>query len=218
MPPPQEFKNANPEFTITIMGSRNSKPSATSRDPYRDLGNRAAHYINEQYPDGLGHASIAAGVPNPKGKDPLVLYLRQNDEGKYAYDQAYYDKIDELLKDNGEGVWDKRPEGHRGSGNIDVRMKAERDGRRGEGQGEEPRGDGEGQERRGEERAPADLRGEGSEDEDAGERGQGRRLRGDFDKKGRRFKGKRNGERRGRALRSAVDVDKGRQAFIRRKK
>ncbi|KAJ4339486.1 hypothetical protein N0V87_003184 [Didymella glomerata] len=97
------------------MGSNNSKPSTTSRGPYR----QAAAGINARYPDGLGHTRIAAAIPGRKGKAPEIMYLRQNDEGKYAYDQEYYDQMEELAKKGGAGVWDKKPEGYRGIGNID---------------------------------------------------------------------------------------------------
>lgn len=103
------------------MGSKNSKPSTISRDPYR----QAAAAINARYPDGLGRALVAAAIPSRRGKPPEVVFLRQNDEGKYVCDEEYYNHMNELVKSDGEGVWDKRPEGHRGIGNIDVRMKVE---------------------------------------------------------------------------------------------
>jgi len=91
------------------MSSKNPKTLTTSRDPYR----QAAADINTRYPDGLSHAQIAAAIPGCKGEPPEVVFLRQNDEGKYAYDQEYYDQMEELAKNNGAGLWDKRPEGHR---------------------------------------------------------------------------------------------------------
>lgn len=108
---------------ISTMGSNNSKPSTTSRDSYR----RAAAGNNVRYPDGLGHTRIAAAIPRRKGKAPEIVYLRQNDEGKYAYDRKYYDQMEELAKKGGAGVWDKKPEGYRGIGNIDVRIREERE-------------------------------------------------------------------------------------------
>lgn len=183
------------------MGSKSSKPSTTSKDPYRQLADRAAHDINTHYPRGLGHDQIATLVPGRKGKPLEVVYLHQNNEGKYGYDQNYYNQMEELLNNDGAGVWDRRPEGHRGSGNIDVRMREER-ARRGEEQREE-RGDGRARGQEGEARVPAGLRG------DMG----GQRVyafAGDADRK--------EGENRGRASRGTVHVDKERQAFVRRKK
>ncbi|KAF3035892.1 hypothetical protein E8E12_000478 [Didymella heteroderae] len=139
------------------MGSKHSKPSTTSRDPHHDLANRAAANINTQYSDGLGHAQVAAAIPNPKGKDLFMVHLRQNDEGKYALDQECYEKTEELLWNSGQNVWDKRPEGHGRHGNIDVRLREERDRRRGEWKREERGGAEEGQ---GEERVLAGLRGD----------------------------------------------------------
>jgi hypothetical protein len=179
------------------MGSNNSKPSTTSREPYR----QAAAGINARYPDGLGHTRTAAAIPGREDKAPEIVYLRQNDEGKYAYDREYYDQMEELAKKGGAGVWDKKPEGYRGIGNIDVRMREERE-RGGGGQCEE-RGDGRPRGQQGEESVPAGLR------EDMG-RKRVYAPAGIGDKKG-------GGGRRGHAPIGKVHMDKERQAFVRRK-
>lgn len=109
--------------------------------------------------------------------------------------------MEDMLKNNGVGLWDGIPEGHCGSGNIDVRMKKERR-RRGKEQHEERRNDrAQGQD--GEDRMPAGLRGDMS----------WQRLytpTDDGDKK--------EGGKRGRVLRGTEHIDKERQAFVHSKK
>lgn len=180
------------------MGSKNSEPWTTSKNPYRQLADRAAHDINTHYPRGLGHDQIATLVPGRKGKPPEVVYLHGNNEGKYAYDQNYYNQMEELLNNDGAGVWDRRQEGHRGSGNIDVRMREER-ARHGEEQREE-RGDGRAQGQEGEARVPAGLRGDMGRQRVYAPAGDGDRKVG------------------GKRARGTVHVDKQRQAFVRRKR
>ena len=175
------------------MGSKTSKPSTTSTPTYQQIGDH-----------GLGHAQIATGIPGRKGKPPEVVLLRQNDEGKYVYDQEYYDQMEELARNNGAGVWDKRPEGHRGIGNIDVRMREGREDRGGE-QGRQGRErDNRARGQQGEERVPAGLRGDMGGQRVYAPAGDGGEKEG-------------VGKRR-RAPRGNVHVDNKRQAFVRRKK
>lgn len=216
-----------PQNLSKTMGSKSSKPSKAPNDPYRDLADRAARNINVQYPDGMGHAQIAAAVPNPKSKDPLIMMLRQNEEGKYAYDQEYYDRCDELLKNDGAGVWDRRHRRKRRSG------IAEGTGRHGEEQVEK-KGDGK-EEGRGK-KVPAgsreDLGGQkvyaaAGEQKGGKKRGAGERSDRDEDESG--DGGGRSGDKRdtrpgsregtsGFASRGEVGVDKRRRAFVHRKK
>lgn len=192
------------------MGSKNSKVGAGFQPPtYRRVG------------DG-GHAAIAVAVPNPRGSAPMIEYQRRNDEGIYVRDQEYYDKMEELLKNNGAGVWDKRPEGYRGGGNIDVRMQAERDDRPGGQHGER----GGGREGRGEERVPAGLRGDENAQRGGGR--DGREQRGEErvpaglreNNGGQRVYGSAGGRERerGRTARDDYDVDRRRKAFVRHNK
>ncbi|KAJ8112465.1 hypothetical protein OPT61_g5171 [Boeremia exigua] len=72
------------------MGSKHSQHLKSSEDPYRALADQAASRLDAQYPNGTGAQQIAAAVPN--GKEPLIVMFRKNEQGKYAYDQEYYDR------------------------------------------------------------------------------------------------------------------------------
>ncbi|KAF9695302.1 hypothetical protein EKO04_006975 [Ascochyta lentis] len=93
------------------MGFGHSKHKKSPKDRYRALADQAASRINAQYPEGADADQIAAGVPN--GKEPLVVMFRKNGEGKYAYDQEYYNTPFEHPPRRASGEVPRQREGRR---------------------------------------------------------------------------------------------------------
>ena len=108
------------------MGSKHSKYSKASRDPYRALAEQAASRINAQYPSGLDGLQVGAAVPN--GKEPLIVMFHKNEERKYAYDQEYYDRFTEYRPRRPSGEWARERDRQR--------VREEREGRGGDQGGE----------------------------------------------------------------------------------
>lgn len=181
---------------ILTMGSRCSKPSKASTDSYRTLADQAASRINSQYPEGLGAPQIAAAIPN--GKEPMIVMLRQNEEGQYAYDKEHYDSWTEHVPRRASGERARRRKKMKGEGRAVVGAK-----------GKEQQQDDQG--------VPAGVRGDGKRvivPNDGGGQLPAQNIVGEGRGPGEPQGDGRHGQR---SLRSRVELDKHKRAFVRRR-
>ncbi|KAJ4987442.1 hypothetical protein SVAN01_07042 [Stagonosporopsis vannaccii] len=176
------------------MGSKHSTPSKAPRD-LRALADQAALRINGQHANGGGPQQIAAAVIN--GKDPLVVMLRRNEQGRYAFDQEYYDRDKEYTREHDKQHKRKTREGQ-GVG-VEGHVAQQRD-----------------------QKIPAGLRGDGGQQVYASTGGiegsGGKQVPNEAEGQGRQLgEGKGGGKNGARGSKGRVEADRDRRVFVRHK-